>query len=218
VRSTLFGYFVDLDFTDQQRHSTLPAIIGVAGPTFCLALGIVSWWVFRHRRGSAAELPLLYLSAFGVATFFGNMMSMSFVGDFSRVASELRLPMAARYGGTAIGALGVVGIHIWLGRQLVHWVPANVGRLGVALGIVVLPVLLGTAAVILVYQPMPRAFAGARVGEAAFALFAVIGALMAPRDSRDVRQPLGIQWADGAAVLLIVVVARLIATGFPLAP
>jgi hypothetical protein len=129
VRSTLFNYSVDLDFTDLQRNSNLPAIIGVAGPTFCLAFGIVSWWVFRRDRGSAAELPLLYLSAFGVATFFGNMMSTSSVGDFSRVAVDLRLPMAVRYGGTAIGALVVAGIQFWLGRHLVHWVPADVGRL-----------------------------------------------------------------------------------------
>lgn len=218
VRSTLFSYFVDLDFTGPQRNSSLPAIIGVAGPTFCLTLGIVSWWVFRRTRGSAAELPLLYLSAFGAATFFGNMMSMASVGDFSRVAVDLRLPMAVRYAGTAVGALVVAGIQFWLGRHLVHWVPANVGRLAGALGIVALPVLLGTAVVILVHQPMPGAFIGARVGEAAFSLFAVVGALMTLRDSRDGRGPLGLHWADGVAVVLIVLVVRLMVRGIPFAP
>ena len=218
VQSTLFGYFVDLDFTDPQRTSNLPAIIGVAGPTFCLAFGIVSWWVFRRQRGSAAELPLLYLSAFGVATFFGNLMSMSTVGDFSRAAIELGLPMAVRYGGTAIGALAVAGIQFWLGRQLVHWVPANVGRTAGVFGIVALPVLLGTAAVILANQPMPSAFLGARVGEASFSVFAVIGAWMTRRDSWDGRGLLGLQWTDGGAAILTVLLVRLMVRGIPLAP
>jgi hypothetical protein len=78
--------------------------------------------VLRRKRGSAAELPLLYISAVGVATFFGNLMSMSSVGDFSRVAVDLRLPMAVRYGGTAIGTLVVAGVQFWLGRRLVHWI------------------------------------------------------------------------------------------------
>lgn len=218
VRSTLFSYFVDLDLTDLQRTSNLPAIIGVAGPTLCLALGIVSWWVFRRQRGSAAELPLLYLSAFGVATFFGNLMSMSLVGDFSHVAIELGLPMAVRYGGTAIGALAVAGIQFWLGRHLVHCVPANVGRTAGVLGIVALPVLLGTAAVILVNQPMPSAFLGARVGEASFSLFAVIGAWTTRRDSWDGRGVRGLQWTDGVAAILIVLMVRLMVRGIPLAP
>lgn len=218
VRSTLFSYFVDLDFTDQQRTSNLPAIIGVAGPTFCLALGIVSWWVFRRQRGSAAELPLLYLSAFGTATFFGNVMSMSSVGDFSRVAIGLDLPMAVRYGGTAIGALVVAAIQFWLGRHLVHWVPANVGRTAGVLGIVALPALLGTAAVILANQPMPSAFLGARVGEASFSLFAVIGAWTTRRNSWEGRGLPGLQWTDVAAATLIVLMVRLMVRGIPFVP
>jgi O-antigen/teichoic acid export membrane protein len=42
-------------------------------------------------------LPLLYLSVFGVGTFFGNLMSTSFVGDFSAAAIALSLPMTVRY-------------------------------------------------------------------------------------------------------------------------
>lgn len=218
VRSTLFSYFVDLDFTDVQRASNLPAIIGVAGPAFCLALGIVSWWVFRRQRGSAAELPLLYFTAFGVSTFFGNLMSMSAVGDFSRAASELNLPMEVRYGGTAIGALVVAGIQFWLGRRLVHYAPPNVSRAAVVLGIAVLPALLGTAAVVLVNQPMPSAFLGARVGEASFSLFAVIGAWMARRDAWDGRGLRGLQWTDVVSAVAILFLVRLMVRGIPLTP
>lgn len=218
VRGTLFGYAVDLDFTGAQRSGSLPAIIGVAGPAFCLLFGIVSWWVFRRTRDGVAALPLLFLAAFGIATFFGNLMSIAFVGDFSRVAADLHLPMVARYGGTAIGILGVAGIEFWLGRQLMHWVPANVGRVAGVLGIVVLPVLVGTAAVMLAHQPMSGSFVTARLGEASFALFAVIGAFMVPSDSRGGRRALPLHWADGAVLVAVVLVARLMASGMPFAP
>jgi len=140
------------------------------------------------------------------------------IAAFSRAAIELGLPMAVRYGGTAIGALAVAGIQFWLGRQLVHWVPANVGRTAGVFGIVALPVLLGTAAVILANQPMPSAFLGARVGEASFSVFAVIGAWTTRRDSWDGRGLLGLQWTDSVAAILIVLLVRLMVRGIPLAP
>src|SRR5206468_7631925 len=66
VRSTLFNYSANLDLTPVQAASNLPALIRVAGPLFCLGVGTVSWLAFRRARGSAVELPLLYLSVFGV--------------------------------------------------------------------------------------------------------------------------------------------------------
>jgi hypothetical protein len=92
VRSTLFNYSADLDLTPAQAATNLPALIRVAGPVFCLGFGMLSWLAFRRLRGSAAEVPLLYLSVFGIGTFFGNLMSTSFVGDFSAAAVALRLP------------------------------------------------------------------------------------------------------------------------------
>lgn len=53
--------------------------------------------------------------------------------------------MTLRDGGTAIGALVVAAVHLWLGRRLVHCVPANASRTAGVLGIVVLPAILGTA-------------------------------------------------------------------------
>jgi hypothetical protein len=47
------------------------------------------------------------------------------------------------------GALGLAAVHVWGGRALVRWVPAGVGRMAGTLGIVAVPVVLGTAAVIL---------------------------------------------------------------------
>lgn len=218
VRSTLFNYSADIDLTQEQAATNLPVLIRVAGPVFCLAFGILSWLGFRRARGSAAELPLLYLSVFGIGTFFGNLMSISFVGDFSAAAVALRLPVTARYGGTALGALAVAGIHFWVGRELAQRVPAHVGRVVGMLGIIVLPMLLGTAAVIVVNQPLPETSVSPRLAEASFWLFAVIGALMTGRRSQSGLDSLRLRWADGAVILLAVLVVRLMVRGIPFVP
>ena len=85
-------------------------------------------------------------------------------------------------------------------------------------GIIALPVVLGTAAVILVNQPMPGAYVGARVAEASFWLFAALGALVTKRDSQKGRGSLALGWADGAVTLLAVLVVRLMVRGIPFVP
>ncbi len=218
VRSTLYSYSGDLDLTPAQAATNLPALIRVAGPAFCLALGVLAWILYRRARGSAAALPLLYFAVFGIGTFCGNLMSAAFVGDFSAIAVALGLPMAVRYAIAVAGALSVAGLHFWGGRELIQWVPARVGRVAGMLGIVALPVVLGMAAVILVNQPMPQASVSARVAEAAVWLFAAVGALVARRPAQNERGSLALRWADGAALLLAVLVVRLTVPGIPFVP
>jgi hypothetical protein len=196
IRSTLFNYSGVVHFTPAQAASNLPVIVRVAGPLFCLAVGLASWLAFRRARDSAAGLPLLYLSVFGIGTFFGNLMSTSLIGDFSSAAAALGLP--------------------W--RALVRWVPPGVGPMAGALGVVALPVALGTAAVILVSLPMANTTVSARIGEAGFWLFAVLGAVAVGRTSPKVQGRLAPRWSDGAAALLAVLLVRLMARGIPFNP
>lgn len=217
VRSTLFNYSGVVHFTPAQAASSLPVIIRVAGPLFCLAAGVSCWLAFRRARDSAAGLPLLYLSVFGIGTFFGNLMSTSLVGDFSSAAAALEAPLPLRYAISAAGALGLVGIHVWGGRELVRWVPAGVGRIAGTLGIVALPVVLGTAAVILVSLPMANTTISARIGEAAFWLFAAFGAAAA-RQSGKAKGPLAPRWSDAAVALVAGLLVRVMVRGIPFTP
>ena len=85
-------YWVDWDWltaTVAQR-----AIVGVSGPVFSLAVGLLCFVLYRKFAQSFAGLPLLFLSTIGIAIFFGNLMSTAFVGDFSNAATVLRLPMS----------------------------------------------------------------------------------------------------------------------------
>ena len=214
VRSTLNNYSVDLHPTATQAVSSLPAIIGIAGPTLCLVLGMVAWALFRRARGTAAELPMLFLTVFGIGTFFGNLMSASFAGDFSRAAIALHLPMGARHSLSLAGAAGTAAIHFWGGRALTRWVPSTMGRIGGTIGIIVVPVVLGTALVLLANAPSVSV--AVRSAEAGFWAFAAVGALMAyPQGGGE---PIKLDWVDGAAMLLATLIVRLLMRGVPFVP
>jgi hypothetical protein len=214
VGSTLHNYSVDLDLTPAQAVTSVPAIIRVTGPSLCLLLGIVAWVSFRRARGSAAELPLLFFTVFGIGTFFGNLMSASFVGDFSTAAAFLQLPMGARRSLSLVGAAGAAAIHFWAGRALTRWVPSTVGRVAGMLGIIVVPVVVGTALVLLVNAPSVSV--AARSAEASFWLVAMVGALMA--NARGGGEFIRLRWVDAAAFLLAILIVRVLVHGIPFVP
>jgi hypothetical protein len=140
------------------------------------------------------------------------------VGDFSRAAAALGLPMTVRYVMTVAGAVCVAAVHFWAGRELVQWTPAAVGRLSGTLGIVAVPVVLGTAAVILINQPMRGTSVIARVAEAGFWLFAALGALVTKKDPRKQRESLAPRPGDGVMALLAALLVRLMVRGIPFVP
>ena len=214
VRSTLNNYSVDLHPSPTQAVSSLPAIIGIAGPTLCLVFGIVAWASFRRARGTAAELPLLFFTVFGIGTFFGNLMSISFVGDFSRAANVFHLPAGARHSLSLAGAAGTAAIHFWGGRALTRWVPSTIGRIAGTLGIIVVPAVVGTA--LLLLANAPSVSVAVRSAEAGFWGFAAAGALMAyPRGGGE---PIELDSVDAAAALLATLIVRLLMGGVPFVP
>jgi hypothetical protein len=165
----------------------------------------------------AAAMPLLYLAAIGIGNFFGNLMSAAFIGDFSAVANWLGLPWSARYAVSILGALVLTAVMFATGRELVRWAPPRASRATAALTTVVLPVLIGTIAIILVNQPVPiPGFALARAGESAFWLFAAVGALTAVPPSAQEQAHLRLRWQDGAIAVLVVAAVRIMALGIPI--
>jgi hypothetical protein len=216
VPSTLFHFYVDLD----QGRATLGerALIGIAGPLFSLAFGTLCWLAYRRGKGSAAEMPLFYLSVFGFSIFFGNLISASFVGDFSKAAVALGLPRTARYVATATGVLSLAAVLFWAGRELRRWMPADTGPVRGTLGIIVLPALIGTALVTLVNQPMPGGFIGARAAEASFWIFAAAGALVKRRDPYAGSGISPWRWLDLGLFLLVALIVQVMAHGIPFVP
>ena len=217
IPSTLFNFWVNHDFSHASAGER--AAVGIAGPTVSLFVGVVCWFIYRRVRNSAAGLPLLYLAAIGVANFFGNLMSASFVGDFSAAAVVLGLSQTARYAASVTGAVALVAILFATGRELRQWTP-EVGRIAVVLGAVTAPALVGTAIIIVVNQPTPMgsSFMTARLGEASFWLFAAFGALFRGQHQRADDACLGIGWLDASAATAAILAVRIMAHGIPLRP
>ena len=55
VPSTLFHLNVHLERADGTVNER--AVIRVAGPLFCLLVGLVCWFAYKKAKGSRAELP-----------------------------------------------------------------------------------------------------------------------------------------------------------------
>jgi hypothetical protein len=217
LRPTLYQYWVD--WPPGTATLAQEAAVRAGGPTFSMIVGLGCWLAYRAMKPSAAGLPLLYLSAFGVAIFFGNLMSTAFVGDFSGVAPWLALPMPARYAISATGAAGAAAIMFWLGRELRHWIPDRAGRAFGVVAVVLVPTVIGTAIIILINQPVPPAlnFTTARITEQAFAIFTVIGAATGARPTA-VGRSFRLRWIDGTILLAAALVVRVMVIGIHLVP
>ena len=216
--STLFNFWVNHEFT--QATAGERAVIFVAGPTASLFMGVGCWVVYQGLKNSAGGLPFLYLTAFGVTNFFGNLMSAAFIGDFSNAAVRLGMSQSARIATAVTGAVAVAGILFATGRELWQWTPRHTGRVGGGLGLVVVPSLVGMALVVLINQPTPMgdSFVTARAGEGAFWLFAAMGLLITRQRRTANAMPLRLHWMDGAVAIVVVLAVKAMARGIPLMP
>ena len=218
LETTLYHFWANIDPGNRATIAGRSAY-GVAGPVASLLLGIAAWLTYRNRRihGSAAAMPLLYLAALGISNCFGNLMSAAFIGDLSNVSNWLGLPGSARYAISILGAIVLTAVMFVAGRELARWTTPRASRATAALTAVVLPVVIGTAMIIVVNQPVPIAgFATARVGESAFWLFAAAGAFTAAPQSVQERADLRLRWQDGAIAAFVVAAVRVMSLGIPL--
>lgn len=214
VRSTLFHLYVQLDRADGTLNER--AVIRLAGPLFCLGVGLVCWFAYRKAKGSRAELLLLYLAWFGIGTFFGNLISTPFVGDFSSLALAFQAPMPVRYGAGLVGLLALCGLSFLMGTELRKWAPVGVNAVRAMVGMIALPAIVGTAIAILIFLPMSSAFAVARIGESTFWIFAAVGTLISWKRPAESSRGLGWGWTDIVILLVAVLVVRVMAGGIAL--
>lgn len=216
VPSVLFHVGVNVDRSQGtlKQHS----VIGVSGPLFTLALGLLSVYLYRRAIGSRAGLIFLYLAMFGTGTFFGNLISTSFAGDFSRAALAFHLPMSIRYGVSVVGLLLLCGLSLLVGMELRRWTPLGVKAFTAMIGMVVLPAIVGTVTVVLIYLPMPFAFAVARLAESSFWIFGAVGAFVSRKGPTEDGRILTVGWVDFTILIVAVLLVRVMALGIPLAP
>jgi hypothetical protein len=211
VPFTMFHFAVDV--AHERGSLTEHAAIGVAGPLCALIIGLVCWLFYSRSKSSRSELMLLYLATFGVATFFGNLMSAAFVGDFSRAAIALRLPASARYAASIVGLLSVCGVHFLAGWKLRTLSPVGSSRLRAMLAMVLIPAVAGAAIMALSFLPMPSALLFPRLAEALFWVFGAAGVLTNRNTPTGDGRTLKVSWADTAVLAAAIIVVRIMAVG-----
>jgi len=189
------------------------AAIAVAGPLSSLLIGLLCWFCYRRARGLRSELLWLYFTTFGLGGFVGNLMSTAFVGDFGRVAINLRVPLVARYAASITGFVLVSAIHFMVGWELHRLSPTGSSRLRSLIVMVVIPLVAGTAIVTLSSIPIPSALVFGRFAETSFWVFAAVGLLMSRRTSSGTSQTLQLSWADMAMLATAVIAVRILAGG-----
>ena len=83
----------------------------------------------------------------------------------------------------------------------------------------VVPVVFGTAIIVLVNQPVPTgwSFVYARMGEASFAIFTLAGAATGPRLSSAGRS-FRLWWIDGTIAIAALLVVRILVFGITFRP
>jgi len=215
IRSTLFHYYVDPDFTSVDPMPRV--LVAIAGPVFSLVFGLLCWLIYHKIRQRTSKLSWLYLAIFGISIFLGNLFLASFVGDFGTAATLLNVTPTLRLL-VSITGLILSGMFLYaMGQELVKWAPHGSSRTMAMAHMVVLPAMLGTAAVILAFLPLPPDFIVGWVATSSFWLFAAGGAYLAS----EVATPGGdlrtrpFEYVAAAVVLAVV---RILVVGVSLAP
>lgn len=221
------AYFMGIPFTLLHLHVNLSrtigsvnqrAVIGVAGPLVALCVGVLCWIAYIKVRDSRFGLPLLYATWFAAATFFGNLISTAFVGDFSRLAMTLQWSNPVRYVISVVGVVSVCGCSFLVGKELRAWAPEGVGAAKATIGMIAIPAVVGTAILLLLFLPMPSTYAYGRIAESLFWIPAVIGALIKQKGHLTKQRKLQLTWWDVVLFLLAAAVVRLMAHGITYQP
>lgn len=214
VPSTLFHFYVDLS----PAHGTPAdrALIAVVGPLVNLVIG-AAFWVARTRvRERPAELPFLYVATFGVSMFLGNLVSIAFVGDFSRFAQLLGFSEPLRYAIALSAVVALCTFTFRVGKELTRWAPPDASRWEAGFRLVAVPVVIGTALVLLAFIPMPRHFVVGWLAPSMFWIFAAMGVLRASRVSTTCPWGGTILTGDVTFALAVAVVVRILSRGLTL--
>jgi hypothetical protein len=215
-KSTLFKMWVNPDAASASSAQTVA--IAAAGPIFSLALGIISWLLYKGRfKQKPSGLLWLMLAIVGIYAFVGPMAAAAFGGDFN---IALKATAASRIIQDAVSAVGLVLLPMFMffmGRELLAWAPSNSSRAKAVLCTTVAPWLIGTVLVLLIYWPLPKfLIAGTLIGSMFWA-FAVIGAIFEYSRARLAHPTHSLTRSDLIVTLAAVSMVWMLANGLRLA-
>jgi hypothetical protein len=174
--STLYHFWVNPDAAAATPRQLIE--IAVSGPVFSLAVGLVSWLLYRQRY-SRKPSGLLFLMLAIVAFYIP--LGGSIGGD---------IHLALGFGGASKLLMNVISVVAVLmlstmmysmGKELCSWAPPWYSRSKAVLCTTVGPWLVGTVLMTLVYLPLPKFLIAPNLIGSVLWAFAVIGASLCER-------------------------------------
>lgn len=214
------------------EREALPVIhqvwIGLAGPLVSFAQGLVLLPVVNRRRGGGLfNLLMLWCMLLGFGNFLGYLMTgpLFTTGDIGKVFVLLETPMALRIGIAVLGAAALAWLAYFSTRPFLRFAtqPALVedaaSRTAFNFRIIIVPWLIGSAVVTLLYLPVVA------IVSIIYPITSGMVFIFPWKNARRVTDARaqgsasvsGIGWAWYVAVLLAVVIFRLVlAPGIPL--
>ena len=173
--STLFQMWVDPDAASASLLQL--AAIAAAGPIFSLAVGMISWLLYKNvYKWRPSGLFLLMMAIVGIYSFLGPVAGAAFGGDFNIALKFMTVSGMIQYAMSAIGLVLLSVFMFFMGMELSWWAPPGFGRGKNVACTTVAPWLIGTPLVILIYSPLPRFLIGSTLSGSALWVFAAIGA------------------------------------------
>jgi hypothetical protein len=213
--STVFQMWVNPDAAEAARWQTV--LIAGSGPFFSLTVGAVSWLIYKHGFAERpAGLGFLMVSIVGIYSFLGPLAGTALGGDFHIVFTSLNVAATFGYLTSTIGFLLLPIFMYYSGRELFRWVPSEFGRVKVVVCAAVVPWVVGTAILLLVYWPLPRFLIGSMVAGSVFWVFAVLGGALSPSSRRPAETLSSFTRSDLVLSIVALTMVRLLVTGIRL--
>lgn len=214
--STLFQMWVDPDAVSATPMQL--AAIAAAGPIFSLAVGLVSWLLYRKtykRRPSG--LFFLMMAMVGIYSFLGPVAGAAFGGDFNLALKFIAISRTIQYVISAIGLVLLSVFMFFMGTELSRWGPLSLGRAKNVICTTLAPWLIGTPLVVLIYSPLPKFLIASTFSGSVFWVFAVIGDVFGFSKTRDFDSIPSLTRLDLIVTVSAVIMVRILVHGVRLA-
>jgi hypothetical protein len=213
--STVFQMWVNPDAAEAARWQIV--LIAGSGPFFSLMVGALSWLIYKRGfTEPPAGLGFLMMSIVGIYSFLGPLAGTALGGDFHIVFTFLNVAAAFGYLSSAIGFLLLPIFMYYSGRELIRWVPGEYRRAKAVACATVMPWVIGTAIVLLVYWPLPRFLIASTIAGSLFWVFAVLGAALSFSFRRPAEILSSFTRTDLILTIAAVTMVRLLAPGIRL--
>ncbi len=216
IDSMLFHLYAN--FNKAAATTTDTIVIAIAGPVSSLFTGIISWFIYKKSTNTTLKLFSLYATIFGIDTFFGNLFSTAFGGDFNQATTLMGISSTIQLVATFSG-ITIVGLFMYkMGKELLKFRLDGATVNNTIAHTIIIPSLLGTCLIMLAYLPLPGYLITGIIASTFFWIFSLIGAYRNKKEIISVFKITPIHWSSILLFLISIAIVRSLVYGIHFTP